>query len=77
MFLDLEKRKKFPVFVIIYLVSYLTLILHSCCLFVSLRPDEEIYRRLLNEIPFSIFIWRHQSRIGLSRKLLSENTFHN
>ena len=33
--LHLEKRKKFPVFVIIYLVCYLTLILHSRCLFTT------------------------------------------
>ena len=63
-----KKGRNFPVFVIIYLVSYLTLIMHSRCLFTT--GGTEIYRRLLNEISFSIFF-------GLRRKLLSENTFHN
>ena len=43
---------------------------------VSLRPEDEFFRRLLNLISLWIFILRHQSRIGLSRKFMGENTFH-
>ena len=64
-----EENLRVSVFLFIELVSYLTLILYSSCLFTT-----EIFRRLLNGISFSLFIWRHQFRIGLSRKLLSKNT---
>ena len=67
-----EKQTGVAVFVK-YLISYNE---HwYCTLEVSLRPEDEFFRRLLNLISFWTFIWRHQSRIGLSRKLLGENNF--
>ena len=76
MFLDSEKKEEIPCFCN-YLFSFLFNIDTALLLSLYDRMKKIIYRRLLNEIPFSIFIRRDQSRIGLSRKLLSENTFHN